>query len=69
MPICLFHKVICLQEVLVFVDKFFFNKELTLEKDFDEGFTLNDIHNEMAHVAAVKYALVKNYTINLNRHS
>ena len=53
-PICLFHKVICLQEVLVFVDKFLFNKKLTLEKDFDEGYTLNDVHNEMAHVAAVK---------------
>jgi len=47
-----------LQEVLVFVDNFFINKELTLEKDFDEGFTLNGIYNEMAHVAAVKYALV-----------
>ena len=54
---------ICLQEVesvLVLVDKFFINNELTLEKDFDEGITLNDIHNEMAHVAAVKYALVLN---------
>ena len=48
---------ICLQEVesvLVLVDKFFINNELTLEKDFDEGYTLNDVHNEMAHVAAVK---------------
>ena len=43
-----------MQEVLVFVDKFLFNKKLTLEKDFDEGYTLNDVHNEMAHVAAVK---------------
>ena len=52
---------ICLQEVvseLVFVDKFFINNKLTLEKNFDEGFTLNGIYNEMAHVAAVKYALV-----------
>ena len=52
---------ICLQEVesvLVLVDKFFINNELTLEKDFDEGLTLNGIFNEMAHVAAVKYALV-----------
>ena len=52
---------ICLQEVLVFVDKFFLNKKLILEKDFDEGFTLNDTYNEMAHVAAVKYALVSTY--------
>ena len=50
-----------MQEVLVFVDKFFSDKELILEKDFDEGFTLNDIYNEMAHVAAVKYALVSTY--------
>jgi hypothetical protein len=41
-----------LGQILVFVDKFFL--ELTLEKDFDEGYTLNDIYNEMAHVAAVK---------------
>ena len=61
MPICLFHVIICLQEELVFVDKFFFNKKLILEKDFDEGFTLNDIYNEIAHVAAVKYALVSTY--------
>ena len=47
--------------VFVIKKKFFLNKELTLEKDFDEGFTLNDIYNEMAHVAAVKYALVSTY--------
>ena len=42
MPICLFHVIICLQEELVFVDKFLL---LNLEKDFDEGYFLNDIHN------------------------
>ena len=50
-----------MQEILFFVDKNFLNKKLILEKDFDEGFTLNDIYNEMAHVAAVKYALVSTY--------
>ena len=53
-PICLFDKVNSLQEVLVFIENFFFNKKLILEKDLDEGYTLNDVHNEMAHVAAVK---------------
>jgi hypothetical protein len=48
-----------LQDIIVFVDKIFWCK-IKLEKDFDEGVTLNDIYNEMAHVAAVKYALVLN---------
>ena len=61
-PICLFHRFNCLlcKAVLEYcaeaVENFF---KLILEKDFDEGYTLNDIHNEMAHVAAVKYALVE----------
>lgn len=53
-PICLFHKAILLLEVLV--ENFL---KLNIEKDFDEGYTLNGKYNEMAHVAAVKYALVK----------
>lgn len=58
---------ICGQKQEVFADKYFLSslslfltgckpkgEKLIIEKDFDEGYTLNGKYNEMAHVAAVK---------------